>query len=86
MQELLQNTLPYLGLEAQYDEKEAEEAAEQKTIVPDLLGMSLSEGKNTLFQAGLSAEVETEGETIMGQMPPAGECVNKGTKVLLRLE
>ena len=86
MQELLRNILPYLGMEAKYDEKEAEEAAELKTIVPDLLGMTLNEGKNALFQAGLSARLETEGETITGQMPPAGESVNKGTKVLLRME
>ena len=86
MQELLRNILPYLGIEAKYDAKEAEEAAELKTIVPDLLGMTLNEGKNALFQAGLSAEVEAEGETITGQTPPAGECVNKGTKVLLRME
>ena len=86
MQELLRNILPYLGIEAKYDEKEAEEAAELKTIVPDLLGMTLNEGKNALFQAGLSAEFETEGETVTGQTPPAGECVNKGTKVLLRME
>ena len=66
--------------------EEAEEAAELKTIVPDLLGMTLNEGKNALFQAGLSARLETEGETITGQMPPAGESVNKGTKVLLRME
>ena len=86
MQELLRNILPYLGIEAKYDAKEAEEAAELKTIVPDLRGMTLNEGKNALFQAGLSAEVEAEGETITGQTPPAGECVNKGTKVLLRME
>ena len=48
--------------------------------------MTLNEGKNALFQAGLSAEAEAEGETITGQTPPAGECVNKGTKVLLRME
>ena len=86
LQELLRNILPYLGIEAKYDAKEAEEAAELKTIVPDLRGMTLNEGKNALFQAGLSAEAEEEGETIKGQTPPAGECVNKGTKVLLRME
>lgn len=86
MQELLRNILPYLGIEPQYSEKEAEEAAKAVTTVPDLLGMTLGEAKNALFQAGLSAEVETEGETIIRQTPPAGESVNKGTKVLLSLE
>lgn len=86
MQELLRNILPYLGIEPQYSEKEAEEAAKAVTTVPDLLGMTLGEAKNALFQAGLSAEVETEGETIIRQTPPAGESVNKGTKVILSLE
>ena len=86
MRELLENILPYLGIEAQYDEEEAAELAERKTLVPQLLGMTQSEAKNALFQAGLSAEIETEGETVSEQLPPAGESVNRGTKVLLRLE
>ena len=86
MQELLRNILPYLGIEPQYSEKEAEEAAKAVTTVPDLAGMTLGEAKNALFQAGLSAQTETGGETITRQTPPAGELVNKGTKVILSLE
>ncbi|MBO5330471.1 MAG: PASTA domain-containing protein [Anaerotignum sp.] len=85
MQELLQNILPYLGIEPQYNEKEAAAVADLKTTVPDLMGMTLNEAKNELFQAGLSAEIEAEGEIIERQMPPAGETVNKGTKILLHL-
>ncbi len=83
MQELLGNILPYLGIEAKYNEKEAETAAEMKTAVPDLTGMTLNEAKKALFEAGLSAEIETDGETVERQMPPAGETVNSGTKILL---
>ncbi len=83
MQELLQNILPYLGIEPKYNEKEAEEAADLKTTVPDLNGMTINEAKTALFQAGLSAEIETEGEKVERQIPPAGETVNKGTKILL---
>ncbi len=85
MQELLQNILPYLGIEAKYNEKEAELASEMKTVVPDLTGMTLNETKKTLFDAGLSAEIKTEGETVERQMPPAGETVNRGTKILLEM-
>ena len=85
MQELLQNILPYLGIEPQYNEKESAAAAELQTTVPDLTGMTLNEAKTELFKAGLSAEIETEGEIIERQMPPAGETVNKGTKILLHL-
>ena len=83
MQELLQNILPYLGIEPKYNEKEAEAAADLKTTVPDLKGMTINEAKTALFQAGLSAEVETEGELVERQVPPPGETVNKGTKILL---
>ena len=83
MQELLQNILPYLGIEPKYNEKEAEEAADLKTTVPNLNGMTINEAKIALFQAGLSAEVEAEGEKVERQVPPPGETVNKGTKILL---
>ena len=83
MQELLQNILPYLGIEPKYNEKEAEAAADLKTTVPDLKGMTINEAKTALFQAGLSAEVETEGDLVERQVPPPGETVNKGTKILL---
>ena len=83
MQELLQNILPYLGIEPKYNEKEAEEADRGKITVPDLSGMMLNEARNNLFQAGLSLETEGDGEVVKRQMPPAGETVNRGTKVLV---
>lgn len=86
MRELLQNILPYLGIEVQYNEKEAAEAVEGKTTVPQLEGLTIQEAKHTLFQAGLSAQTEAEGESVSRQMPPAGEEVNRGTKVILSLE
>ena len=85
MQELLQNILPYLGVEPKYNEKEAEAAMELQTTVPALTGMTLNEVKQELFKAGLSADIEVEGEVVERQMPPAGETVNKGTKILLYL-
>ncbi|MBR3993542.1 MAG: PASTA domain-containing protein, partial [Anaerotignum sp.] len=85
MQELLQNILPYLGVEPKYNEKEAEAVMELQTTVPALTGMTLNEVKQELFKAGLSADIEEEGEVVERQMPPAGETVNKGTKILLYL-
>lgn len=86
MQELLQNILPYLGIEPQYNEKETEAMTDLKTTVPDLAGMTLNEAKNALFQTGLSMGIEAEGETVERQMPPAGETVNRGTKILVHLK
>lgn len=86
MQELLKNMLPYLGIEPVYNEKEAEEAAKEQTVVPDVAGMTANEAKNALYQAGLSSEYRGEGETVTRQLPPAGETVNRGTKAILYLE
>lgn len=84
MRELLENTLPYLGIEPRYSEGEAAAAAEAVTEVPSVEGLSLGEARQALFQAGLSASLEGEGEEIAAQLPPSGETVNRGTKVLLR--
>ena len=84
MRELLENTLPYLGIEPRYSEGEAAAAAEAVTEVPSVEGLSLGEARQALFQAGLSASLEGEGEEIAAQLPPPGETVNRGTKVLLR--
>lgn len=86
MQELLKNTLPYLGIEPVYNEKEAEEAAKEQAEVPDVVGMAAGQAKNALYQAGLSSEYRGEGETVIRQLPPAGEIVNRGTKAILYLE
>ncbi len=83
MQELLQNILPYLGVVPKYNEKEAEDAAKMQRTVPELRGMKKDEAKYALFQAGLSAEMETDGDVVERQIPPAGETVNSGTKILL---
>ncbi|MBR4014867.1 MAG: PASTA domain-containing protein, partial [Anaerotignum sp.] len=75
MQELLKNILPYLGIEPVYNEKEQEEAAKEQAEVPDVKGMSPAEAKNALQKPGLTAELRGEGETVLRQLPPAGETV-----------
>lgn len=86
MQELLKNILPYLGIEPVYNEKEQEEAAKEQAEVPDVKGMSPAEAKNALQKPGLTAELRGEGETVLRQLPPAGETVRKDTKVILYTE
>ncbi len=86
MQELLRNILPYLGIEPVYNEKEAEEAAKEQVIAPDVTGMTIGEAKKVLYQTGLSFETRGEGESVKRQMPPSSEMVNLGTKMILYLE
>ena len=45
---------------------------ELQTTVPALTGMTFNEVKQELFKAGLSADIEEEGEVVERQMPPAG--------------
>lgn len=86
MQELLKNTLPYLGIEPVYNEKEAEDAAKEQTEMPDIAGLTAAEAKNALTQAGLSCEYRGDGDTVGRQLPPAGETVNRGTTAILYME
>lgn len=77
MKELLSNILPYLQIP-----KEGELPEDVTVVVPDVIGMTYQEAKHTLYQAGLQTEGEIQ-DTVVSQMPPAGQSVNKGTKVLL---
>lgn len=77
MKEMLENILPYLGIP-----KEGEIPEDAVVTVPDVTGMTMAEAKNALWQAGLTAQTD-EGETVVSQLPPAGQEVNRGTKVLL---
>ena len=86
MQELLKNILPYLGVEPVYTEKEAEEAAKEQAIMPDVIGMTLQEAKKIIQKEGLTVSVRGEGEAVQRQLPPSGETINKGTEVIVYLE
>lgn len=83
MQELLKNILPYMGIEPVYNEKEAEEAAKEQSIMPEVIGMTLQEAKNALQKEGLAVSLRGEGETVQRQLPPSGETINKGTEVII---
>ncbi len=77
MKELLTNILPYLGIP-----KAGELPEDVTVVVPDVTGMTYQEAKNALYQIGLQTEGDIA-ETVVSQMPPAGQTVNKGTKVIL---
>ncbi|NDO46910.1 penicillin-binding transpeptidase domain-containing protein [Clostridium sp. MD294] len=86
MKELLQNILPYLGIETIYSQKELEMEEVQKIIVPDFVGMTVQEAKKALYEQQIEYEIQGEGETITYQFPNSGEEVNKNTKILLSAE
>lgn len=80
MQELLQNILPYLQIP-----KEGEVLEDNMVIVPNVVGMTWEEAVYTLRASGLVADGnDSNGDTpIVSQIPPAGENVLQGTKILL---
>lgn len=86
MKEMMQNILPYLGIEPTYTEEESTVVEKEQAIVPDLTGMTFGEAKNALYKAGLSGKTTSEGEGVTKQIPPAGEIVNQGTEILLYFE
>lgn len=86
MKELLQNILPYLGIETIYTEKELEMEEIQKIIVEDYVGMTVQEVKQLLREQEINYEIQGEGDTITSQFPQSGEEVNKNTKILIYAE
>ncbi len=86
MKELLQNILPYLGIETIYSQKELEMEEVQKITVPDFVGMTVQEAKKALYEQEIDYEIQGEGEIITTQFPKSGEEVNKNTKILLSAE
>lgn len=79
----MEDILPYLGVERKFNESELEE---QDTVTPDITGISLSEAKSALEQAGLTYQVygPSEGnQTVLSQIPEQGKSIPKEGKVVL---
>jgi stage V sporulation protein D (sporulation-specific penicillin-binding protein) len=74
--------LPYLGVPKTYG---PEDAAGQLLVLEDFTGMTPNEAQKALKKQGLTALVRGEGETVVGQLPMAGESVPGNSQVLLYL-
>ncbi|MDR2749349.1 MAG: PASTA domain-containing protein, partial [Clostridiales bacterium] len=85
MKELLENALPYLDIEPEYSEQEADMPEAARITVPDVRGLSISDAKKALADLGLAFETQGEGSVVAGQFPLPGEVVNKDAKVILSL-
>lgn len=83
VKELLENILPYLGIEPDYTEEEALLPEVAQTEVPDLLGMTLAQAGETAGETEL--DVLGEGEQIIEQFPLPGETVNMDSKIVVYL-
>ena len=84
---MMEEILPYLGVEAQYSE---EEYAALDTVAPTVTGLTLEEAYEKLESAGLSYTVIGEEDggaaTVTAQVPESGGAVPKDGKVVLYTE
>ena len=81
MKELLENILPYIGIEPEYNEEELKLEKVMEAIIPDISGLDINSAKAAVKEAGLTLEVLGEGDMVREQFPRAGEEVNLGAKI-----
>lgn len=78
---LLDAILPYLGVEASYNEEDLEH---QEIKVPNLVNTSVDEAEASLNALGIKYEILGSGETVLTQIPMAGsEMYKKTGRVML---
>lgn len=78
--EVFKSTLDYLDVKPQYTEKELEKISQP---VPELVGMSLGQAKNTAEAQSFKVTVYGSGENVVSQFPDAGQRIPKGGKLVL---
>jgi stage V sporulation protein D (sporulation-specific penicillin-binding protein) len=83
MKELLENILPYLGVEPDYSEEELKIKGVAPVIVPDFKGKTTAEAEALLSQLNVTADFKGDGDTVKEQIPSPGERVNQGSKLIL---
>ena len=74
---VLSDILPYLGVAA---------AGTEEIILGDLTGLTAGEAEQILKAQGLDALFAGEGETVVSQIPNAGQSVPAGSRILLYLD
>ncbi|MCI6883840.1 PASTA domain-containing protein [bacterium] len=78
--EVLQKSLPRLGIEPSYNE---EEQKKYFTTVPDVTGWRAAAAGQKLAEYSLTADVLGEGERVQSQYPAAGTSVRKNSAIQL---
>ncbi len=83
MKELLENILPYIGVEEKLNEQELKKENTADVEVSDYIGMKLNDAKKAVSDLKLNADVIGDGNTVIRQFPVSGEVINQGSKVIL---
>lgn len=74
--QILENTLSYLQIPPSSDEKDVE------VEVPAIKGLTISQARRTLAEAGLEMIDDGAGEVVLDQLPPAGATLVAGGHVM----
>jgi stage V sporulation protein D (sporulation-specific penicillin-binding protein) len=77
---ILQDILPYVGIERQYSEEELQNL---EVTVTNVVGKAPHAAQTTLNQYGLNSTIIGSGETVIKQVPAGGSTINRGGNVLL---
>lgn len=77
---ILEEILPYLGVEPNYTQKEIEELDQ---VTPNVVGKTTSKAASALKSASLEYEIVGDGTTVVSQVPAAGITVPKNGTVWL---
>ena len=80
---VMTDILPYLGYEPQYTEDELKKIS---VSVPDVTGEEIAAAKTKINTSKLSYKVVGNGETVVKQLPEAGNSVYNGGMVILYTE
>ena len=80
---ILEDSLPYLGIEPQYTEAEL---AKMDKAVPDVNGFTVSQAKQTVSASGFKTKVIGDGDNVIDQMPRSGETIPSNGQVILVTE
>ncbi len=70
--------LPYMGFVPHFEDDEISEAE-----VPNLAGMSVSQGENALYGASLRYRVIGDGDSVTAQLPKAGSRIARDSEVII---
>ena len=80
--DILEKTLAYLGV----PRKTEKDVNTQTLSVPDVTGMTVSQARSALKQAGFQSMLDGAGQTVIGQLPQAGAMMSEKSIVMLYAE
>ncbi len=80
---IMSDILPYMGYEPQYTDEELDKIS---VSVPDVTGEEITAAKTRINSSKLSYKVIGNGETVIKQLPEAGNSVYNGGMVILYTE